>query len=240
MELQANLPTLAAAGIVPFACSYDPISVLGAFAAAHGITYPLLSDEGSRLIRALGILNTSVALTHEHYGIPYPGIYFIGEDGRVVDKVFHDTHRTRDAATTTLREHFALAVAPEGPQCRLETDALVAIAAMDSGTFVRGERIGLRVTIQTAPGVHIYGQPLPDGYIPTTLVVEAPETVRVEPIAYPPPHPLEIDWLDERLMAYEGEITLATAVIFAEQRADVVITATLHFQACTAGSAGRG
>ena len=197
MELQANLPTLEANGIAPFAISYDPVSVLAPFAAAHGITYPLLSDEGSAFIDRLGIRNTSVEPANAHYGIPYPGTYFIAEDGRVTDKVFHDTHRTRDAAATAIREHFGLAIAATGPSDRQETDALVAVAAMESDTFVRGERIGLRLTIQTAPGVHIYGQPLPDGYIPTTLAVETPETVRVEPVAYPPPYAFTADWLDE-------------------------------------------
>jgi AhpC/TSA family protein/cytochrome c biogenesis DsbD-like protein len=233
VELQANLPKLQADGIVPFAFSYDPVSVLATFAEARGITYPLLSDEGSRLIRTLGILNTSVVPTNEHYGIPYPGIYFVGEDGRVVDKVFHDTYRTRDAAVTTLREHFGLSLVADGPHDRQETDALVAIAAMDSATFVRGERIGLRVTIRTAPGVHIYGTPLPEGYIPTTLEVHVPETMTVEPVQYPPPHALKTDWLDEDLMAYEGTITLSMAVIFTEQREDITLRATLRFQACT-------
>ncbi len=233
MELQGNLPTLEASGIVPFALSYDTQETLSAFAAARGITYPLLSDEGSAFIRALGILNTTVEPTNEHYGIPYPGIYFIGADGRVEDKVFHDGHRTRDAAVTTLQEHFGLTVAGNGPRDQQTGDELVAVASLDTGAFVRGERIGLRVTIQIAPGTHIYGQPLPDGYIPTTLAIEAPETVTVEPVRYPPPHTLHTDWLAEELPVYDGAITLTAALIFTEQREDLTITATLHYQACT-------
>lgn len=231
--MQTNLPTLAASGIVPFAFSYDPQPTLAAFAAARGITYPLLSDEGSAFIRALGILNVSLAPDHEHYGIPYPGIYFVGEDGRVVDKVFHETHRTRDAARTALREHFGLAVPGDGPHDRRETDALVAVAALDTAAFVRGERVGLRVTIRIAPGAHIYGEPLPEGYIPTTLEIAVPETVAVEPVRYPAPRPLRMAWLGEELPVYDGTITLTTALVFAEQRDDVVVAATLRFQACT-------
>jgi hypothetical protein len=233
VELQANLPTLEANGIVPFALSYDFQKTLAAFAAARGITYPLLSDEGSAFITALGILNTTVEPTNEHYGIPYPGTYFIGTDGRVVDKVFHDGHRTRNAATTSLREHFALPIAGNGPQDRQENGEIVAVASLDTSTFVRGERIGLRVTIQAAPGIHIYGKPLPDGYIPTTLEFDTPETITVEPVQYPAPHILRTDWLDEELPVYDGTITLMTALIFTEQREDIAITATLRYQACT-------
>ena len=233
MELQEHLPTLAAQGIVPFALSYDAVPTLATFAAAHGITYPLLSDAGSQVIRSLGILNTNLQPTDEHYGIPHPGIYFIGADGRVVDKVFHDTHRTRDATVTTLRDHLGIDVPSAGSQQRLEADGLVAVAALDSTTFVRGSRIGLRVTIQLAPGVHLYGRPLADDYIPVTLEVAVPETVTVEPIAYPPPQPLRFAWLAEALPSYAGTLTLATALILTEQREDLTIGATLRFQACT-------
>ncbi len=233
MELQSNLPTLAANGIVPFALSYDPLAVLTPFAEARGITYPLLSDEGSAFIRTLGILNTTLAPDADHYGIPYPGIYFIGADGRIEDKVFHDGHRTRDAAVTTLREHFGLAVPGDGPRDEQRTDALVAVAAMDSGAFYRGERIGLRVTIRTAPETHIYGQPLPEGYVPTTLEIHTPETVTVEPVQYPPAHIMHMEWTDEELPVYDGTISLSTALTFATQAEDTTITAILRFQACT-------
>jgi AhpC/TSA family protein/cytochrome c biogenesis DsbD-like protein len=235
VELQANLPTLEANGIIPFALSYDSQETLAAFSAARGITYPLLSDAGSAFITALGILNTTVEPANEHYGIPYPGTYFIGTDGRVVDKVFHAGHRTRNAAPTSLREHFGLPVGGNGPHDRQERGEIIAVASLDTGTFVRGERIGMRVTIQTAPGVHIYGQPLPGGYIPTTLEIHAPETVAVEPVRYPPPHILRTDWLNEDLPVYDGTITLTTALTFTEQREDVTITATLRYQACTTG-----
>ena len=233
MELQANLPALDANGIVPFAFSYDPPSVLAAFATARGITYPLLSDEGSAFIKQLGILNTTVEPTNEHYGIPYPGTYVIGADGRVESKVFHAGHRTRDAAATTLREQLGLTDPGDGPQDRQATETLVAVAAMDAGAFVRGERIGLRLKIQTPPGVHIYGQPLSEGYVPTTLTIDASEAVNVEPVRYPASYPLQTEWLDEELPVYEGTVTLTTALTFTEQREDVTITATLHFQACT-------
>jgi hypothetical protein len=231
--LQSQLPALAAHGIVPFALSYDAVATLETFAAAHGITYPLLSDEGSAFIRTLGILNESVLPTDDHHGIPYPGVYFIAADGRVEDKVFHATHRTRDAAATILREYFGLAEVGDGPHDRQATDTLVAVAALDSATFVRGERVGLRVTIALAPGVHTYGKPLPDGYIPTTLTVHGPDTIAVEPVVYPPTRPFRADWLDEELPSCTGQVTLTTAIVFTAQSEDITLTATLRFQACT-------
>ena len=230
--MQAQLPALAAHDIAPFALSYDSAATLAAFAEARAITYPLLSDEGSAFIRALGILNTSVAPDNAHHGIPYPGVYIIGADGRVADKIFHDTYRTRDAAATTLRERFGVTAAGAGPRDRQATDTLVAVATLDSDSFVRGERVGLRVAVAMAPGLHTYGRPLPDGYIPTTLTIHGPDTVAIEPVVYPSTTPFRADWLDEELPTYGGEFTLTTAVTFNAAIEDVALTATLNFQAC--------
>ncbi len=43
-RLQQVLPTLERNGIALFAISYDSVTILAAFAAKHGIGYPLLSD----------------------------------------------------------------------------------------------------------------------------------------------------------------------------------------------------
>lgn len=233
MELQSSLATLTANGIAVFAISYDAVNTLATFAAAYGITYPLLSDTGSVFIDQLGIRNTTVDPASSGWGIPYPGTYYIGVDGRVTDKTFHDGHRTRDAATTALHEHFSIETTASGPSDRQETEAFTAIAAFDEDSFVRGERVGLRVTIVLRPGVRIYGQPLPEGYIPTTLTVMVPAAMTAEPVQYPPTRPMRMNWLDEQLPVYEDTITLATAVVFTDQQEDVTIRVTLEVQACT-------
>jgi peroxiredoxin len=66
-----------------FAISYDSVEILHNFAAAHGITYHLLSDKGSHAMRGLGLINDRVQEDHAVYGIkpsarhvnlPYPGV----------------------------------------------------------------------------------------------------------------------------------------------------------------------
>ncbi len=233
MELQANLSIFEANGVAVFAVSYDSVATLAAFAEAHSITYPLLSDEGSVFIDRLGIRNTTIDPTGRAWGVPHPGTYFIGTDGRVTDKIFHETHRTRDAAPTMLYEHLGIAAPATGTADRQTTDTLTAVAAFDAESFVRGERVGLRVTIAMPPGIHIYGRPLPEGYIPTTFAITATEGITAEPVRYPAPRPLRMDWTDEELMIYEDEIVLTTAVTFTDQQDDVTISAILDYQACT-------
>ena len=79
-------------GIAVIAISPDPVADLAEFSATHGITYPLLSDADASVIRAYGILNTLLDEGDEgdeEYGIPYPGSYLVGRDGRVEQKSFY-------------------------------------------------------------------------------------------------------------------------------------------------------
>ena len=51
VELQQALPRFEAAGIKLYAVSYDEPEALAEFARHHGITFPLLSDKGSKVIK---------------------------------------------------------------------------------------------------------------------------------------------------------------------------------------------
>jgi peroxiredoxin len=62
VELQKSLPDFERHHIVPFAISYDAVDVLATFAAKQHITYTLLSDEGSTVIRA-SVSTTSMSLS---------------------------------------------------------------------------------------------------------------------------------------------------------------------------------
>lgn len=51
-----------------------------------GVEYPLLSDRGAATVKAYGILNPDYAPGHRAYGVPLPGVLYIGADGRIVLK----------------------------------------------------------------------------------------------------------------------------------------------------------
>ena len=61
MELQGRLQQLSDLGIGVAAISYDSEAVLADFSQRRGITFPLLSDDDSRVITEFGILNTVAA-----------------------------------------------------------------------------------------------------------------------------------------------------------------------------------
>ena len=105
MELQGRLDQLTREGFGLAAVSYDPVPVLADFASRRGITFPLLSDEGSALIKRCGIFNTTVAPDSPTYGIPFPGTFILDAKGVVTSRFFeaaysgaeHDHQRAGEA-----------------------------------------------------------------------------------------------------------------------------------------------
>jgi len=97
VELQGRLNDIQRQGLGLAAISYDPVPVLADFARRRGITFPLLSDEGSKTITAYGLLNTTVAPTNKaQYGIPFPGTFFVDRDAVVTSRVFETAYQERD------------------------------------------------------------------------------------------------------------------------------------------------
>jgi peroxiredoxin len=102
VELQGRLDTLKREGLGLVAVSYDPVPVLADFAARRGITFPLLSDQGSAVIKQYGILNTTVAPTSTNYGIPHPGTFIVDANGVVSSRHFEAAYQERDTITSVL------------------------------------------------------------------------------------------------------------------------------------------
>lgn len=73
--------------------SYDSVEVLDRFARRRKITFPLLSDVGSKTIDAFGLKNQE-----RKDGVPHPGTVLVGEDGKVIAKLFHEGYRKRHLA----------------------------------------------------------------------------------------------------------------------------------------------
>ena len=94
VELQKNNEKFKEAGLQLVAISYDSLDALEKFGKEKGIEYPLLSDEGSKVIDAYGIRNIE-AKDSRIDGVPYPGAFLIDEKGIVRAKFFHEGYKER-------------------------------------------------------------------------------------------------------------------------------------------------
>jgi peroxiredoxin len=75
--------------------------VLAKFAGKRKITFPLLSDSGSKTISAYGLLNKEAKGKTE--GIPYPGTILIDKDGVIQAKLFLEGYKDRHSTDDLIK-----------------------------------------------------------------------------------------------------------------------------------------
>ncbi len=218
-----------------FSIFSEPVETLARFAQEFGITYPLLSDEGSRVIREFGILNTLIQPEEAIYGIPYPGSYLVDENGRVIEKYFHREYQIRETAPTILQSGFHVPVDLTrflGTGSQLPgAQVSVSLAARELRFMQRAD---LYVHLQLAEGLHVYGQPVPDGYYATEVKVHGPEGLRIGKPGYPPTRPLRVAGLPEEFHIFEGDLDIVVPLVWAAREGESVpIDIEVRYQACS-------
>ena len=228
MELQDKLAALRGDQIRPYAISYDSVETLKDFADRHNITYPLLSDTESRVIEAFGILNTLVPRDHRWFGVPFPGTYMVDEKGVVFDRSFYADHGVRDSVARMLARSFAIQDG-RGTVQVVETTAVKASAWLSADTVRRGQVHTLTVDLEIKPGFHVYGRPIPSGYIPTTLRVDPLDEVQPGQAIYAAPQTKSV--LGEKVSVYSGSVSV-TMPVQSRRRDTFVLDVHLDYQAC--------
>jgi DsbC/DsbD-like thiol-disulfide interchange protein len=217
--------------------------VLAAFAEKHGIGYPLLSDEGSRVIRKLGLLNEQVFEHHAFYGVPrrdsawgvpYPGTFLLDEQGVVTEKRFQNSYRERETGVAILERGFGVTSSAHGPEARAAAPGVAVRAYLDSDVYRSFQRLRLTVELAIDPGLHVYGRPIPEGYIPLSVEVAPIEGLVVGPLEGPAPHPFRVEGLDEQFFVHEGTAAFSLPLTLTQKVGDQNIWAMVRYQACSA------
>ena len=102
MELQSRVATLKRQGLGLVAVSYDSPATLTDFAGRRGITFPMLSDTGSAVIKRYRLLNRQVPEGTPQYGIPYPGTFVLDAHGVVTARYFEEAYQERTTVESIL------------------------------------------------------------------------------------------------------------------------------------------
>lgn len=92
-ELQKNLKEIEATGVRIVGISYDAPATSAAAAAKLGITFPLLSDTGSKVIDAYGIRNAEAK--GKSAGVPHPVVFIVDQHGVIRVKLAREAYRDR-------------------------------------------------------------------------------------------------------------------------------------------------
>jgi peroxiredoxin len=242
VELQSRIEDFQRAGIMLFGISYDPVPVLTSFADQFGITFSLLSDEGSQTMERLGLLNRHVAeqqayygmqVAERHKGIPYPGILLLDEQGIVVERQFEQSYRVRPTPDLLVEDFARSAGVTPAVSAEAQTEGVRVTAWLGTDHYRPYQKLRIHVTLQMATGVHVYGQPVPEGFTPLDVEVAPIETMTVEPAELPPTHPWKMEGLDEEYHVYEGTVTATVPVHIDSLREQVSLEVRVRYQACT-------
>ncbi|MBE1300299.1 MAG: redoxin domain-containing protein [Alteromonadaceae bacterium] len=102
IQLQQYKAQFERAGIGLVAITYDSQEQQQAFTDKHSISIPVLSDIEASSFTALDILHADYPKEDEHYGLPYPGMFVVENNGVIKGKLFVETYSSRVDAESTL------------------------------------------------------------------------------------------------------------------------------------------
>jgi len=232
-------------GVALVGVSYDSEEALREFARARGIEFPLLSDAGSRVITELGLLDRDLEAHHAAFGIKtrdyqqgvaFPAVFVLDESGTVIQRRIRENYRARDGARQLVEAVTGGATLTTPPNARpLESEHVTAKVYTDSDRFVRWERTRLHVELEIDSGWHIYGRPIPNGYTPLTVEIDAEEGLVVGEPEYPRVQPFHVAGLDEQFNVSEGRLRVMTPFAFnvAAETGQRTLTVRISWQACS-------
>ena len=262
MELQSRVKELRAKGLGLAVITYDPPAILASFSKQHGITFPLLSDEGSATITRYGILNTvpelalgpgrddpAVQAEMRRYvsggpaqsrfiGMAFPGTFVLDRQGRVTSRFFEDYYVERNTVSSLM-----LKLGQGGPPVtatKASTAHLELTTYPSDATVAVGNRFSVVVDMQPKARIHVYA-PGATNYRVVALTIAPQPFVRQLPTKYPASEIYFFKPLNERVPVYQKPFRLVQEVVLeghVEAQAayrgkdTLMLSGSLDYQAC--------
>jgi hypothetical protein len=238
VELQRDSDRIGKQGLGLAAISYDSAAILKNFADRQHITFPLLSDPDSKIIRSFGILNDTVAPGTFTYGIPYPGTFIVDPKGVVVSKYFEDDFRERVSSSDILVRAYGQSAGSstgvvDNKHLRIQSSASTLVA-------LPGHRISLILDIDLKPSMHVYA-PGVQGYIPIEWSLESGPIGRTHPFEYPASKMLHLEVIKETVPVYREHFRIERELTFGPENqlktllsatGELVLKGAFKYQAC--------
>lgn len=227
-----------AAGVKLYALSYDEPDALADYAQASDVTFTMLSDPDSDVIRSFGILNTTIPPDdHPWYGIPFPGAYAIDADGVIIAKFFEHNFAVRPGPEQLLAAALGHAFEVETAAGPLEQ--VTVEVSFEGDRLPMGVTREIVATFRVPEGQHLYSEPVPDGLLAATIEVDdTPGILTYTPKA-PQTSSLTLAGSGDVLEVYQGNVVLrlpvaqnARAMEKVDGKRYVTISGKVRWQAC--------
>ena len=225
-----------AAGIAVYALSYDEADALRDFQDAHGITYALLSDPDSDVIRSFGILNTLIDPTdHPWYGIPYPGTYVVNPEGTITHKFFDNNLAVRAGPEQLLRAAQGQPML-ESKASETAPDAVQVSVALDGNTLAPTVQKDLVASFSVPAGRHVYAEPAPRGSVAVDVVLDENKRLVQRSLVRPTGAPHTLAGTGESFQVHHGvfELRLPLTVngAFEGGATEISVSGEVRWQSC--------
>jgi hypothetical protein len=198
------MPRFGEQGLKFAAISYDSEAILKYFADRHKLTYPMLADPESKIIRAYGVLNEEA--TGMQKGFARPGYFYIDTNGVIKEKFFEAKYRERVTGNSIIAKLF-----PELGQevtDTLEAPHLQIALEQSDRSGVPGTHFTLVAEVRLPADVHVYA-PGAKGYKPVKLVIDPMSEMEMKDQAYPPSKELYLAAIQERVPVFEGTFRIS-------------------------------
>jgi hypothetical protein len=238
VELQRAYEDLKRRGYGLVIVTYDPVETLKKFADSRGITFPMISDQGSAIIRRYGLLNETVERDTRAWGIPHPGTFILDTRGVVRARYFEDAYQERNTVASILARMGESA--GNGQVVRAESRHLTLHATASDTEVAPGKRISLVFDIAPARGMHVYAPGKHDYQVVSVSVAPEP-WLRAHALNYPPSEVYDFKELNEKVEVYSKPFRLVQDVTILATpdvqkmlagMTEVTIAGALEYQAC--------
>lgn len=237
VEMQGRLADVRQNGYELAVITYDPVPVLAEFAARRQITFPLLSDAGSAVIKRYGLLNTAVDPSNNLFGYPFPGMFIVDRQGVVTSRFFEDGYQERNTMSSVL---VRMGSKVNVPATKVSSPNVEITSYTTDQAAASGTHFSIVLDITPAPRVHVYA-PGVTGYKPIVLTVKAKPGLVVRAAQYPKSEDYHFKPLDEHVQVYQKPFRIVQDVMIDPSAAgqaalkgatSVTIEGILNYQAC--------
>jgi len=236
VELESQLEGFKERGLGVAALSYDSVEVLKEFSTRRHITFPLLSDPGSKIIRTYGLFNDfDYPEGHAFRGVPFPGTFITDAQGIIRTKNFEETYQERRTAAS-----FLIAEGESGSASvnEFRNDQFTLRTSASNGQGATGQKITLLLDFKMGEHMHAYA-PGVKGYRPLKLTLAENPMVTPHEVIFPESRPYTFEPLNETVPVYEGAFRVTQDVTIKPLPKDaapidqIELTGTLDYQVCS-------
>jgi hypothetical protein len=239
VELQQYLGQFRKQGLGICSISYDSVAILADFAERKNITFPLLADPQSEVIRAFGVLRTNwVPKDPSWNGAAYAVIFRVDRNGIVRSKYFAEQSYERYSTPTVLLREFGSVAGTR--ETSVKTDQLELKYYSTSDVVRANLHLTLVADFDLKPKMHVYA-PEVQHYIPLQITLDPSPYYTVLPAEYPKPEVLYLAPIQETLPVYQGRFRITQDVTIAGDKVlqplftgeqEIRVRGHLRYQVC--------